>query len=192
MRTLSADPAEPPSTAARIGPRRRDRLLVAAFFALWLVPVFWHGAVSQHRIPGEPALLHDCHNIACLFTTRPRSWNAYYVQVRSQGRPDWQTLDLGKYFPMEPFGHRTRLHRFLIHWGPERARGREEVAAYLFARHHALHPERRQPDELRFVWTWTAPQADRPPEGAWQPPPVEKLPANRMRILSMHRRETPP
>ena len=39
------------------------------------------------------------------------------------------------------------------------------------------------------MWTWIAPQVDRPPEGAWQPPPVEKLPANRMRILSVHRRE---
>ena len=168
-----------------------ERLLVALFFILWLVPVLWHGAVSKRRLPGEPAVLHDCHNIACLFTERPSSWNTYYVQIRGRGRPDWQTLEIAEYFPMQPFGHRTRLDRLLTSWGPGRARGREEVAAYVFARHRRLHPERRQPDELRFVWTWTAPQVDRPPEGAWQPPPVEKLAANRMRVLSLHRPEGP-
>ena len=173
-------------------PALHVRLLVAAFFALWLVPVFWHGAVSQRRLPGEPLLLHDCHNIACLFVNRPPSWNSYYVQVRSLGRPDWQTLDLAEYFPMQPFGHRTRLHRFLVAWGgSQRALGREEVAAWLFTRHQELHPQRRQPDELRFVWTWIAPDVDHPPEGAWVAPPVEALPANRTRILSVHRRNDP-
>lgn len=172
-------------------PRLRDRFIVAAFFALWLAPMFYHGAITQRALPGEPRFLHRCHNNACLFTTRPSSWNAYYVQVRSFGLPDWQTLDLGEYFPMQPFGHRTRLHRFLLDWGPKRAAGRDEVAAYIFARHRLLHPERRQPDQLRFVWTWSAPTLDRPPDGAWQPQPVEALAANRMRVLSVHHAEAP-
>ncbi len=171
-------------------PRPLHRLLVAVFLLGWLVPVLWHGAVSQRRLPGEPRLLHDCHDIACLFTKRPPSWNSYYVQFRG-ATPDWQTVDVHEYFPMEPFGKRSRLHRYLVDWGPERERGRAEVAAYMFRRHRELHPERRQPDELRFIWTWTAPRSDRPPEGAWQPPPVESLPANRMRVLSVHRAEAP-
>ncbi|MBK7823809.1 hypothetical protein [Nannocystis sp.] len=185
----SPRPEDPPSVPGR--PRWWDRLCVAAFLVLWLIPVFWHGAVSRRIWPTEPRFLHACHDIACLFTTRPTSWNAYYVQVRGPGRPDWQTLDTREYFPMQPFGHRTRLHRFLIDWGSKGQRGRDEVAAFIFARHRELHPDRRQPGELRFVWTWFAPLEDRPPPGRWDPPPVEKLPANRMRILSVHRPEAP-
>lgn len=166
-------------------PRLRDRLCVAGFLSCWLVPVLWHGAVSSGRLPGEPRALHRCHDIACLFSQRPSSWNTYYAQVRRDGRPEWLTLDLAEYFPMRPFGHRTRMHRFLIEWG-ERSRGREELAEFIFRRHRELHPEAAQPVALRFVWTWTAPDIDRPPAGAWQPPPVERLPANRMRVLSTH------
>lgn len=176
-------------SAATPKPRWRDRLAVAAFLLLWLIPMVWHGAVNRRPLPGEPRLLHECHDIACLFTERPTSWNSYYVQVRGV-TPGWQTLDIREYFPMEPFGRRSRLHRLLLAWGPERELGRAEAARYIFARHRELHPG-RQPSELRFVWTWTAPSSDRPPEGAWQPPPVEQLPANRMRILSVHRPEAP-
>lgn len=172
-------------------PRLRDRLFVAGFLVCWLFPVFYHGAVTQRRLPGDPRLLHSCHDIACLFTLRPATWNAYYVQVRSPGRPDWQTLDMAEYFPMQPFGNRTRLHRFLFAWGEGPSRGREEVAAFVFRRHRELHPELRQPSELRFVWTWFAPNVDRPPAGAWTPTPVEKLAGNRMKVLSVHRAEAP-
>lgn len=182
---------QPPAPMPRPPPRLLDRLCVAGFLVVWLAPVLWHGAVSSRRLPGEPALLHRCHNIACLFSERPSAWNTYYVQMRRDGRPDWQTVDLDEYFPMHPFGNRTRMHRFLVEWGPERRRGREELAAWLFRRHRALHPEAAQPVELRFVWTWTAPDVDRPPTGAWRPPPVEKSPANRMRILSVHTPEGP-
>ncbi len=173
----------------RSSPALRDRLAVLAFLGLWLGPVLWHGAVSQAPLPGDPLVLHRCHDIACLFTRRPATWNAYYVQVRRAGVPTWTTLELTPYFPMHPFGYRTRLHRFLIDWGPENQRGRDELAAWLFERHRQLHPDAPQPAELRFVWTWLAPQVDRPPTGAWHPPPVEKLAANRMRVLSVHRPE---
>lgn len=183
---MSSPTSSPPT------PRWWDRLWVAAFLILWLIPVFWHGAVSRKPLPGDLHYLHTCHDIACLFTTRPTSWNAYYVQVRGRGRPDWQTLDSREYFPMQPFGHRTRLHRYLLDWGGKGGqRGREEVADFIFQRHRELHPDRPQPDELRFVWTWFAPLTDRPPAGKWDPPPVEKLPANRMRILSLHRPKAP-
>jgi len=179
--TATPDDAAPPA------PRPWDRLWVALFLVFWLFPIVWHGAVSRKPLPIDPPLLHTCHDIACLFTIRPGTWNAYYVQVRSPGVPDWQTLDSREYFPMEPFGHRTRLHRYLIDWGTKQGqRGREEVAAFLFRRHRELHPDRRQPGELRFVWTWFSPLTDRPPPGRWDPPPVDKLPANRMRILSVH------
>ena len=185
-----AVPAGPPASPS--APWIWDRLCVALFLLFWLFPVFWHGAVTRRPLPLDPRYLHSCHDIACLFTTRPATWNAYYVQVRSPGRPDWQTLDTREYFPMEPFGHRTRLHRYLIDWGNKNGqRGRDEVAAFLFRRHRELHPELRQPGELRFVWTWFAPLTDRPPPGQWNPPPVEQLPANRMRILSLHRPEAP-
>jgi hypothetical protein len=170
-------------------PRLRDRAAVAALLLAWTFPVLWHGVVSRRALPGEPRALHTCHDIACLFSDRPRVWHSFYVQVRGPGRPGWQTLELAPYFPMQPFGHRTRLHRYLIDWGEGHAAARAELAAWFFARHAALHPDARQPDELRFVMTWSAPSPERPPQGAWAPPPFEALPANRVRVLSMHRRE---
>ena len=54
-----------------------------------------------------PWNLHRCHDITCLFIVGPQARSHYYVQVRSRGRPDWRTLDVREYFPMQPFGHRA-------------------------------------------------------------------------------------
>lgn len=160
-------------------------VLVGLFLVLWAFPVLWHGAVSQKRLPGDPRWLHGCHDIACLFSDRPSAWHTYYVQVRV-GEGPWQTLELAPYFAMEPFGYRTRLHRFLINWGTGHEERRAELAAWLFERHRALHPEARQPTALRFAYTWTVPRADAPPQGRWRAPRIEEVAANRLRVLSVH------
>jgi hypothetical protein len=158
---------------------------VAAFLVLWAFPVLWHGAVSGRPLPGDFRRLHTCHDVACLFSDRPTAWNTYYVQVRRFGGL-WETLDTGPYFAMEPFGHRTRLHRFLINWGPDAKARRAELAAWLFERHRQLHPEARQPTALRFMYTWTVPDPGSPPQGAWRSPKIEEVPPNRLRVLSVH------
>jgi hypothetical protein len=164
-------------------------LAVVAFLVLWAFPVLWHGAVSGRPLPGDLRRLHTCHDVACLFSDRPSAWNTYYVQVR-RSTPVWETLDVSPYFAMEPFGYRTRLHRFLINWGPEAEARREELAQWLFARHQALAPEARPLTALRFAYTWTVPDPARPPTGAWRPPRIEEVPANRLRVLSVHAPET--
>jgi len=166
------------------------QILVIAFVVLWAFPVLWHGAVSSRPLPGDFRRLHTCHDVACLFSDRPSAWNTYYVQVRRQSAL-WETLDVSPYFAMEPFGYRTRLHRFLINWGTEAEARREELAQWLFARHRALFPEARQPTALRFAYTWTVPDPARPPTGAWRPPSIEEVPANRLRVLSVHVPEAP-
>jgi hypothetical protein len=170
----------------RIAPRLRDRLCVAGFLGLWLVPVVWHGVVSPARIPGEPANFHRCHDISCLFIERPESRNAYYVEVRYLGQPAWETLDLAGYFDMEPFGYRTRMHRLLARWNGKKSRGRDELAAWLYRRHAELHPERKQPIDLRFVWAWTVPSVDEPPQRNARPGPLSEFPPERTRIMSRH------
>lgn len=161
-------------------------LAVVAFLVLWAFPVLWHG-VSARPLPGDFRRLHICHDVACLFSERPTAWNTYFVQVRRDG-PVWETLDISPYFAMEPFGHRTRLHRFLINWGlgPPGDRRREELAQWFFARHRALFPTLVQPTALRFASTQTVPDPARPPTGAWRPPTIDEVAPERLRVLSVH------
>ena len=174
------------SLARRNAPRPalRDRLCVDGFLLLWILPSGYHG-LSRAPLPGEPALLHDWHDIACLFSHRPPAWNIYFVEVRRQGRPLWEQLDEGLDFGLEPFGHRTRLHRFLVRWGLKDGVGRQEVAEYLVASDRA-----RRPDApivaLRFVWTGHVPDPARPPAGAWRRPPLADIAPTQRRIISVH------
>lgn len=166
-------------------PRLRDRLCVAGFLLVWLGPLAWH-AVRRAPLPGEPTLLHDWHDIACLFPARPPLWNIHYVEVLRAGRSTWEQFDETLDFRLEPFGHRTRLHRYLVRWGSGGEQGREEVAAYLVAADRARNPDRPRIVALRFVWTGFTPGADGPVEGPWQRPPLAGVPPTRRRILSVH------
>lgn len=165
-------------------PRLRDRLCVAAFLLLWIVPTAYHG-LWRARLPGEPALLHDWHDVACLFPSRPTVWNTYFVEVRRLGRVDWEQLDETLDFGMEPFGHRTRLHRFLVAWGVHRDRGRREVAEYLVASDRARHPD-APIIALRFVWTGFVPRPEHVVQGAWRRAPLAEVPRHERRVLSVH------
>lgn len=166
-------------------PRLRDRLCVAGFLLLWIVPSAWHG-LSRARLSFEPARLHDWHDIACLFPNRPSTWNLYYIEVRRAGHLSWEQLDEREFFALEPFGHRTRLHRYLVAWGPDRRRGHDEVAAWLVARDREVRPGTAPIVALRVVWTWHTPTPEDPPEGAWRQPPLAAVPPDRRRIFTLH------
>lgn len=176
-------------TAPRPRPRLRDRLCVAGFLLLWILPSVYH-ALWRAPLPGEPAVLHDWHDIACLFSNRPPVWNLYFVEVRRQGRPLWEQLDETLDFRMEPFGHRSRLHRFLVRWGVKPSAGRQEVAEYLVASDRARHPG-APIVALRFVWTGHVPDPDHPPEGAWSRPPLAQIPPSQRRLISVHEFSAP-
>jgi hypothetical protein len=157
----------------------------------WHLPITYHGVVSTHRLPGVPWNLHRCHDIACLFDQAPTARHHYYLQVRTAERPDWTTVDVDEYFPMQPFGHRSRFERLLGHWGDRPKRAHRELAAWLFARHRERHPEQSRWLELRFLWTWVNITEDPPPQGAARPPPAESFAYDRRRVLSVHRPESP-
>jgi hypothetical protein len=164
----------------------RDRIAVAAFLALWLLPVAWIG-LSGRRPPLVPNRLCDLATISCLFTHAQPVWNAYYVHVQTREGGPWVELDETEAFAMQPFGHRTRMHRFLVEWGDRGDRGREELARFLVRRQIELHPEAPRPLALRFVWAAVVVDAEHPPQGAWRKPALRELPANAVRILSEHR-----
>lgn len=169
-------------------PRARTyaNLCVAGLLLAWHVPALYHGVFGPKPLPGVPWNLHRCHDITCLFIVGPQARSHYYVQVRSRGRPDWRTLDVREYFPMQPFGHRSRMERLLAMWGSESGPAHRELAAWLFARHRERHPELPQPDELRLLWTWVKISDDPPPQGDARPPAPESFAFDRRRVLSVH------
>lgn len=169
-----------------VTPSLRDRLCVAAFCLLWLAPLVYHGFV-RGRLPGEPGLFHDWHTIACLFPERPDAWNSYHIEVRRRGAARWEELDESLDFPMEPFGHRTRMYRYLNYWGRKHPGGYEELAAYLVARDRQRGGDTRPIIGVRFVWGGVPAPLQGPITGEWQKPPLTSLPANHLQILSTHR-----
>jgi hypothetical protein len=189
----AADNAQGPSseptpggrgTVGEVQPRRRDRLAVFLCFALWLVPLAWQGFVRR-PMPGLVSPLRRLTNISCLFSHALPTWTLFYTQVRIRAGGPWTTLDPEPGFALEPFGHRTRLHRFLVQWRGSRPRGLDELAQYLLDAYARAHP-RAPAVELRFL---QAPQEigrEAVPRGAWKRPLLRDIPANHLHIVSTH------
>lgn len=164
---------------------------MALVLLLWLVPMAWRGLLHRPP-PGLPSALATLSNVSCLFSRATPTWTVFYVEVRDREGGPWRVVDDGLDFGLQPFGHRTRLHRYLVRWGdPGDEPARDEAAQYLFARQRAREPEHPWV-ELRFVRAPIPVRADRPPTGAWQRPELREIPANHRRILSTHRPEAAP
>lgn len=160
-------------------------------FLLGLItPMLWRGAIEPKHGPLRacPPVLADLHNLSCLFSVKPQGWAMFYVQGRRDGDPAWTTLDHREVYRLEPFGHRTRMHRYLQAWSRKKGKATREMADHFFVRWDELHPDEPPLDEIRFTWTWHDPKVEEPPQGAWSPPPWEKVPPNKRRVIARHRR----
>jgi hypothetical protein len=166
-----------------IEPRARDRLAVAAFLLLFLIPMLLRSTVLQGPLPHSPALLTKLHNIACLFTKKPEGWSSYYVQIQRHETPIWETVDQAELFPLEPFGRRTRMHRLLAAWQGKPGPRTEDMARWVVLRWVQLHPEQPTPVAIRFARAWMIPSRDDPPEHGWQHPDWFEVPPNRRRVI---------
>jgi hypothetical protein len=170
-----------------MGPRVRDRLAVWGFGLFWLVPMMvW--ALLHRPPPLLPRHVAQISNVTCLFSKATPTWNAFYVQVRHREDGPWQQIDPGEHFELQPFGRRTRMHRFVIEWsGPRGQAARDELARWLMRRHVQRHPDSPPIVELRFVGATLRIDADRPPAGGWTQPELSDVPPNHRRVVSVHR-----
>lgn len=176
---------ENPSAAVPV--RWRDRVAVAGFCLLLLVPVVIRSTVHPKPLPGFPPLLTKLCSISCLFTHKPDGWSSYYVQVRYPGHPRWESLDQSELFPLEPFGRRTRMHRLLGAWKAKGGPRTEDMARWVLKRHAELHPEGPRPEAVRFARSWQIPDPERPPQGHWRHPTWLEAPPQRRRVIATYR-----
>lgn len=164
-------------------PRARDRLLVAAFLLLFLIPMVLRATVLPRPLPGTPALLDKLHNIACLFTSKPNGWSSYHVQIQRADTLAWQTLDQAELFPLEPFGRRSRMHRLLAAWNAKPSRRTEHMARWILTRWLELHPDELPPIAIRFTRAWTFPSRDQPPQHGWVHPDYFEAPPKQRKVI---------
>lgn len=169
-------------------PRRRDRLAVAVFLVAFLIPMVLRATVLERSPPGTPRLLAELHRIACLFPVKPDRWNSYYVQVLYPGDKQWTTLDQSELFPLQPFGRRTRMHRYLVAWKTEGKRT-ADMAEWILERWAVLHDDEIQPVAIRFALAWTIPSREHPPEHGWVQPEWLYIPVKHRRIIATYTAE---
>lgn len=173
---------QPPPSAVRL----RDRLAVGLFLALFLIPMLLRSTVLDGPLPGTPALLSKLHNIACLFTHKPEGWSSYYVQIQQEDAPIWRPIEQAELFPLEPFGRRSRMHRFLVAWGAKPSARTEDMARWILVRWTELHPDEPAPVALRFTRTWMVPSRDAPPAHGWEHPEWFEVPPTRRRVIASY------
>lgn len=163
-------------------PRWLDLVLSLVVLGVWVVPIT-EGAFNA--APGRhwPGLVRDFGSISCLFRHRPENLPYYRLQVR-RDRGEWTQLDERQYFPMEPFGHRSRFDRFMDRWGYKDLAARDDLVAWIAARDRVLHPQDPPIAAVRFI-AGNRPirVGDPPPTGHWQKPPLD---LQRLRVDSTH------
>jgi hypothetical protein len=167
--------------AAPAGYLRRDLVVGALVFALWIVPIV-EGALNRTPNRAWPAVVRDMTTVSCLFSTRPERFRYFYLQVRRDGG-EWEYVSERELFPMEPFGHRSRFDRFMERWGSGNPRARDDLARWLAARDRQLRPQDRPLVAVRFLSAIQEIRADQPPQGHWhKPDPAQSRP----RVDSTH------
>jgi hypothetical protein len=159
------------------------------FVLAFLIPMLLRSTVLERPLPGTPRLLAKLHDIACLFPRKPRGWSSYYVQVLHPEHQQWSTLDQSELFPLQPFGRRTRMHRFLVDWGAKPGRRTADMARWILERHELLHEDEVQPIAIRFTQAWTFPSREHPPEHGWVQPDWLYVPSNQRRVIVTYTRE---
>jgi hypothetical protein len=177
--------SETPSPA----PRLRDRVAVALFVVAFLIPLLLRASVLERPLPGTPRVLAKLQDIACLFPVKPNGWSSFYVQVLYPGDKQWTTLDQAELFPMQPFGRRTRMHRYLIDWDAKPSRRTADMARWVLERWAVLHPDAAQPLAIRFAHAWVYPRRDAPPEHGWVHREWLYTPVNQRRVIVTYARE---
>jgi len=162
---------------------------VALFLLVFLIPMLLRSTLVDRPLPGTPRLLAKLHDIACLFPFKPQGWSSYYVQVLYPGAKQWTTLDQAELFPLQPFGRRTRMHRYLVAWGAKPSRRTADMARWILERWSLLHADEVQPIGIRFARAWTLPSREHPPQHGWVQPEWIYAPVHQRKVIVAYSRE---
>lgn len=161
---------------------------VTLFLIFWLIPMSVQG-FFKWSYPGLPKTFVDWHRASCLFTGKMRSWAYFYVQMWSDTKRDWVTLNERSYFKMEPFGYRTRFDRFVSRYRrPEDKKRVIEIFNWLRDQYMKANPDVAVPRAMRLVyhsvefgeWEW---------KKRWEKPSLSAFPPERMNVALFHKFE---
>lgn len=157
----------------------RDITLATAFFFVWLVPITYTG-LTKSVVPHANIYMNHMYRVACLFTTRVRSWTHYYIQVKLEDQEDWTSVPTSDYAKLEPFGHRTRFDP-MFGYSYKSSAGtlrRLKMAEFIKKRYEALYPEDADIASVRFMRVTIRSGDPRiaKPKGHWVKPPLESFP----------------
>lgn len=161
-------------------PRVIDVVALLGFAGLWLVPMAWVGYLGGPPA-SWPVNCQDLYAVSCLFGRGSERVSMFYIQTRIADEPGWHDLPEHDYFRLEPFGHRNRFDRFMARFGYSDPRARRELAHWIAATHHELHPAEPRIIAVRFVWVDHLISADTPPTDHWRKPPRQQ--AGQARVL---------
>jgi hypothetical protein len=157
-----------------------------AFALLWLLPMGYTGVVGY---PGRwlQANVRDLYSVTCLFRHRTTERVMFYVQVRYADRRGYYDLDEPEYFPMQPFGHRSRFDRYMARFGhpADADAARRDLARWIADRHGELHPDEPRIVAVRYLWASSPIVADDPPHGHWEKPTRAEL-GSGLRVLAFY------
>ena len=175
--------------------RKRDYLVNVLLIVFWLIPLAYTGGCGK-TVPYFGKYLNYSYGVAALFTTKMTYWKNLYVQIKTNENPEWVIVDEYKYFPMNPFGHRTRLSRGYNHsfrFDAARHKGigksrRKEIAEFIRSRYEQDNPGIKV-TEMRFIhvlqYVGEPELAD--PKGHWEQPPLSTFPEARWKVMSTHK-----
>jgi hypothetical protein len=154
---------------------------------VWLVPITFTG-LTQRSVPMAGPYLNNLYRVACFFTERVPAWSEYYFQALPAGSYEWITLAETDYSTLEPFGHRTRLHRMLSETdGRQGTRLRQRMAEFIKHRHKSLHPQQPQLEAVRFVVvSYETGKELAQSRGPWMQQPFDDIPRDRRHVVATH------
>ena len=179
--------------------RKKDFFSCIFFIFFWLIPLIFIG-FSNKPFPGLPRSFYHLSKMFLLFENSARKWPIYYIQILHQNSQQWITLPEEEYFPLQFFGYRSRLQRFLV---PVREYGmsdqevqginkdrQAELADWIAARYYRLHRDQSSLAAVRFVIAFYSidpfPGERKLFLGHWKNPPLYLFAPEKIQILSTH------
>ncbi|MCA9213706.1 MAG: hypothetical protein KDB27_11600 [Planctomycetales bacterium] len=168
---------------------RPDYFLFGVFVLIWLLPITWVG-LTKRSVPVVGLYANDMYRVASLFTTRLQGSVEYYFQFQDEEDIwDWQNLDKEDYGSIIMSGNRTRLDRMLqdsisSHRG---MRQRQRLAEYIKTHYEKRNPDKPKMTAFRYqVVFFPVGEKMASQVGRWREYPLEKLPQEQVRELSVH------